>query len=1027
MTNPCDDLILFIDGELERAQADAFRLHLASCAACQAGMVEAVQLSARLAALGDDPGELHEDRAGAARVPSDDPPRLSRSPGLQGLRDLQQDAPDLPVRRAMGRTKRRLLQRAGIVLAAAAIFLVFVVGIPQRPPGESPDRELAALTTRPYPVRFAYPAIAGYREIAKQKLGAVHDASERVPYRVLDALEKRQDSYGLAIARVWNNEDLGAIADTLAHLKPQTSAVRADLAAIQSLTTSEDNAGPILAELEGLQRDPDAMVARAARWNYALLLNRLDLRFSAARAFRAIAADEDAGWRAEASTLAEHAEALVKGFVNDRTRVVMAGRALIADGTPPPDDLIRAFPGVLRADFYSAVRIAPSRARVLALRPLAQQLDQLDGHRALSAYVERIGYLSQADFDRRAPLVAAYADALKHQPIADELERELTTETVPAYAEDLAMGVMTEEHAVVQHVELFRALAKRADDPWFDIAAAQAEATGDEQRGEWLSAVARLTKAEGLCNAALTKACLTLDRQLAALYTDAYFIHSALDVLRRALRIARVGGDWAYGSHVLWQLADAERFHDATASVRAYAHEYLAMLEAAPTELQTDDRCQSESWAYRTLTGAALLDVDGKAARANLEKAWRCGALDLTIANFLADVARLDPRPGDLPQLQAVLAQVRGSGTLSPAQRAMADEIEGRLLIERDRATGVALLEKAIARARTLPSDMEARKASAGAYSVEVFDAAHHGDYPRALQLIANHLELAPPEACAVGMLAEDERATVVAIAADGQVRGSYDHERQAGSLPPVVPPDLAASLTGCESVQVMAAGALQGAARVLPRNIAWSYVGAAHRPESAGVAPVAAQRRLVVTAVTPPPELHLGALSVSRPSADPLAVTLSGSAATPKRVLAEMVDASEIDFHVHALLHVGVSDASHLVLSPDPDGKYALTAEAIRGVELRGRPLVVLAACRSAVGAHYQHAPWSLPVAFLSAGARAVLAAATEIPDRESSAVLDRLVAQIRAGARPAVALRDARTVASPAETWVDDLVVFE
>ena len=44
------------------------------------------------------------------------------------------------------------------------------------------------------------------------------------------------------------------------------------------------------------------------------------------------------------------------------------------------------------------------------------------------------------------------------------------------------------------------------------------------------------------------------------------------------------------------------------------------------------------------------------------------------------------------------------------------------------------------------------------------------------------------------------------------------------------------------------------------------------------------------------------------------------------------MSDATEIQFHTHALMDVGVSDASHLVLSPElPGAPYALTAEAIR------------------------------------------------------------------------------------------------
>jgi anti-sigma factor RsiW len=49
--NTCDDLTLFCDRELEPERADAFRAHLRRCEACQAGLVEAMQLRARLRSM----------------------------------------------------------------------------------------------------------------------------------------------------------------------------------------------------------------------------------------------------------------------------------------------------------------------------------------------------------------------------------------------------------------------------------------------------------------------------------------------------------------------------------------------------------------------------------------------------------------------------------------------------------------------------------------------------------------------------------------------------------------------------------------------------------------------------------------------------------------------------------------------------------------------------------------------------------------------------------------------------------------
>ena len=47
----CQNLIAFADGELDDESAATFRIHLATCEACQTGLVEAMQLSARLSEL----------------------------------------------------------------------------------------------------------------------------------------------------------------------------------------------------------------------------------------------------------------------------------------------------------------------------------------------------------------------------------------------------------------------------------------------------------------------------------------------------------------------------------------------------------------------------------------------------------------------------------------------------------------------------------------------------------------------------------------------------------------------------------------------------------------------------------------------------------------------------------------------------------------------------------------------------------------------------------------------------------------
>src|ERR1041384_6995732 len=49
--NPCDNLISFVDGQLDPDDAEAFRAHLRTCEACPDNLIEEVQLSAHLSTL----------------------------------------------------------------------------------------------------------------------------------------------------------------------------------------------------------------------------------------------------------------------------------------------------------------------------------------------------------------------------------------------------------------------------------------------------------------------------------------------------------------------------------------------------------------------------------------------------------------------------------------------------------------------------------------------------------------------------------------------------------------------------------------------------------------------------------------------------------------------------------------------------------------------------------------------------------------------------------------------------------------
>ena len=185
----------------------------------------------------------------------------------------------------------------------------------------------------------------------------------------------------------------------------------------------------------------------------------------------------------------------------------------------------------------------------------------------------------------------------------------------------------------------------------------------------------------------------------------------------------------------------------------------------------------------------------------------------------------------------------------------------------------------------------------------------------------------------------------------------------------------------------------------------------------------------VVVSDARPPASLGLARLADWSTAPNDHAVTLRAEEATPRRVLQEIADATEVEINVHGFADAAQSAASLLALSPDADGRYALSAVDIRATRLRAQPIVVLGACHAAKTALYYREAWSLPSAFVAAGARAVLASAGEIPDAEAGPFFEAVLARIRAGAAPALALRDERLawLAKNPHSWVQDVIEFE
>jgi CHAT domain-containing protein len=178
------------------------------------------------------------------------------------------------------------------------------------------------------------------------------------------------------------------------------------------------------------------------------------------------------------------------------------------------------------------------------------------------------------------------------------------------------------------------------------------------------------------------------------------------------------------------------------------------------------------------------------------------------------------------------------------------------------------------------------------------------------------------------------------------------------------------------------------------------------------------------------PPELGLPPLG-PYPAEPTAGVTvLRGADATPSRVLVAMQDASVIELHTHGVIADDLFEASHLVLSPEVDRRYALTAGDVARVHLAAHPLVILGSCRAAASSHVLEGGIGLAEGFLRAGARAVIASPDAVPDRGAQAFFAAIRDRVVQGADPAAALRDERMrhlAAAPDDTWVSGVVIFQ
>jgi tetratricopeptide (TPR) repeat protein len=974
MARPCDKVEVFVDGELPPDEAEAFRFHLPDCAKCQREMADLMQLKLL--------GQRHVERAAAS--------------------------PPLPRPAPAARWKRP----AFLAASALAAVLAVVVTVRLSPAPLSQDVWLAARPERLLEARLGHPGAQHYQPLAAKMMGGPGRAEE-LPLEDLARLEKR-DRHGLAVAYLVRGDP--GLADQ----------------ALQKLTALEhspevdnDTAVALLLKGEYARALPllEGVLARSpkhpqALWNRGLVLRELGLPLLAARSFHALAELKEPGWSEEAAL---KAESLQRPVLQRRDRwkaIFTAGDALA--GTMPgnlPEGFARA--PMARLFFYDAVRSAPSREHVEALLPLARALDARAGGQVLEQYVRRV---AAADFSRRAPLARDYlALSLNRLPEADK--PRLLEALRASREEDLLLGALVHTGTVSRELERFEALATASADPWLQLLAAHERAKVDMAAARWTRATQTLQDALRLCTGqGLTYRCLGLERELSFLYTRRHQLDAARTHAERGLREARASGEWELEGQLLWVLAQVLRLANDTTMARVVFEE---ILERDRGDLDLESR------AHQNLASIAWQELRVEDARREFDAALATG-LPLTPSGAftLSDLARLESGAQDEAALKRALEVA--TPRLGPGERAVATHTLGRFFIERNEEHGRTLLWRAIqeTEAPGLEEDMRARRARAYSFTSLIFAAGRRAAFEEALELFARERGMKLPHECLLAAASDSERTLFIARGPTGLLLGDYGDARRQPlpeRLDGLVPEPLLASLRACPQVEVLARPPLHGRAGLLPPDMAWSYLTrtSERRPRWAESAV-----HLVVSDVELPPDVSLPRLNAWTPSFGPgeRRITLTGTEATPSRVLDAMRNANEIDLVAHGVINEPSRD-SYLLLAPEKEGPELGVAQ-VRKTPLEGAPFVVLAACHAARTAYALQEPLSLPAAFIHAGARGVVAATVEIPDLEAGAFFNAVRERIRAGTAPAVALRDERVRWSRegrGGKWLDSVLLFE
>ncbi len=1028
----------YLDGALDDDEEIAFLEHVAGCAECQAALHDEVQLRDREDALRDAAGaaqprvhgraeeyldgaldgelevafldhaaacsecqrELHDGVQLRAR---EDALRDASAPARAGARDgAAEQAPGAGVTPLRPRRRRsRWTGLAGVCAAAAAAAVLWLV---LRPDATPPGRDPIALTLKPQrsiEIRLSRRDAARHRpyDTMRGDTSPASARSEPIMPAVVAELDRAGDCHGVATAYLLRRELESA--EEQYRRCPAGADIDADRAGLAILRGDLDGALELTERVLGTA--PDHAVAL---WNRALALRDLGLELSAAAAFERVAALEaagDPGWAREAGDRARAIRAEIDPVRTAFEDVRRLGFEMVHGGPPLDSSLARRVPARARVMLHDAIRTATTAARLDELAPLAAALEGHAGDDLARYLAEARARLSPA----RAEASAGYRAIVDRPGAVDDAAwaRWLALAT-RARAEDLILGARILTRRLDGDPPADQ-LAAATGDPWFRQAIELARARAALEAGRLEDGAARLTALAAQCPPSTpTYRCLQLEVMLADLELDRHRPPEAKRHAVTAIALARRLGEWPQRSQALTIAGDAERFGGGFAAARAYYEEAGLSRDACGKRATTFSTAEMLFQDHQFPQASALV-----AAAPACDQAPGIVELKLLIRLLRAGHA-------DRAAVEAELARARGARRA--AQEAAFFEFLTEWIALDDDPGARARLERIREAAGEIEGAMRPKTINAVDNAL-LADAGRRGAWTEALAVIARARGVDPPARCALAFGADDFRFAVVAVGPDGVVAGRYEPDlvRPAEWL---APEPMRRKLAGCDEVAVLALAPWLGIGPVLDPQTPWHYaLGPAP-------APAAGRRRHVVIAnPAPPPSAGLAPL-VPRtwPTTGGPDEVITGPAATPERTLAVMSDATLVEIHSHAAWFERL-DAPALALSPGAGG-WTLDAAKIRAARLTGAPVVVLADCAGGTAAQYEHEAWGLPLAFRTAGASAVIASLSPIPDRAAAAFFDAVTAEIARGAAPAAAVARARAekIRGDSASWVRNVVVF-